>query len=279
MRVNAVNGSIQSFISLVSPMAGAALLTFANMETIFLIDVATAAAAIFLLMRFVREKPAERPAAAEGEERAGYFAEMLKGFRYVRGSRHLVHFFLFTAVYMIAVAPAAFLTPLQTARSFGTEYWRLTAIEVAFSGGMIAGGALMAAWGGFRNRTFTMAAGMALFGAFTIGLGAAPVFPVYIAFMAAAGLTMPMFNTTSYTLLQEKVEGEYLGRVFGVMSMLSGSMMPIGMLIFGPVADVVAIEWLLIGTGAFMLLQGLLVFADKTLVSWGRPSAAEKPSG
>ena len=31
--------------------------------------------------------------------------------------------------------------------------------------------------------------------------------------------------------------------------MISTSMMPIGMLIFGPISDAVKIEWLLVGTG------------------------------
>ena len=60
---------------------------------------------------------------------------------------------------------------------------------------------------------------------------------------------MPMFNTPSTVLLQEKVEGEFLGRVFSVLSMISSIMMPLGMLVFGPMADYVAIEKMLIGTG------------------------------
>jgi len=37
--------------------------------------------------------------------------------------------------------------------------------------------------------------------------------------------------------LQEKVDPAYLGRVFGVLGMVSGVMWLIGMLVFGPVAD------------------------------------------
>jgi len=40
----------------------------------------------------------------------------------------------------------------------------------------------------------------------------------------------------------------FLGRVFGVLGMISSSMMPLGMLVFGPIADGIRIEWLLIGT-------------------------------
>ena len=64
---------------------------------------------------------------------------------------------------------------------------------------------------------------------------------------------MPMFNTPATVLLQEKVEEDYLGRVFGVMGMISTSMMPLGMLIFGPIADFIKIEWMLLGTGIFII--------------------------
>lgn len=44
------------------------------------------------------------------------------------------------------MAPAAFLTPLQVVRSFGDDVWRLTAIEIAFSIGMMLGGGIIASW-------------------------------------------------------------------------------------------------------------------------------------
>jgi DHA3 family macrolide efflux protein-like MFS transporter len=72
-------------------------------------------------------------------------------------------------------------------------------------------------------------------------------------------------------LLQEKVEADFLGRVFGVLGMISSSMMPMGMLIFGPVADAVRIEWLLIGTGVLMFIQSFFLIGSRDLVEAGRP--------
>ena len=54
-----------------------------------------------------------------------------------------------------------------------------------------------------------------------------------------------MFNTPSTVLLQETVEPDYMGRVFGVLAMISSSMMPMGMLVFGPLSDVFPIEGML----------------------------------
>lgn len=70
-------------------------------------------------------------------------------------------------------------------------------------------------------------------------------------------------------LLQEKVEGDFLGRVFGVVTMISTSMMPLGMLIFGPIADIIAIELLLIGTGIALFLLAFFLLASKELVRAG----------
>jgi len=48
--------------------------------------------------------------------------------------------------------------------------------------------------------------------------------------------------------------------------MISTSMMPIGMLIFGPISDMIKIEWLLLGTGAFMIVLSILLGKDKVLL-------------
>lgn len=173
------------------------------------------------------------------------------------------------------MAPAAFLTPLQVARSFGDDVWRLTAIEIAFSIGMMVGGGIIATWGGFSNRVHTMTFASILMGGCTFALGIVPVFWIYLIFMGVFGIAMPIFNTPTMVLVQEKVDGNYLGRVFGVFGMISTSMMPIGMLIFGPISDVVKIEWLLVGTGVLILITGALLTRSKVLIEAGNPAVTE----
>lgn len=55
------------------------------------------------------------------------------------------------------------------------------------------------------------------------------------------------------------------------MGMISTSMMPIGMLVFGPIADWIPVEWLLIGTGILILTLAFLLGRDKVLIKAGRP--------
>ncbi len=275
MRVNGLFGSIQSFVMLVSPMVSAALLTFSSIEYIFFIDVITAAFAVVILLFFLKLPERERP---KGKVELNYFHDMRAGFAYIAGHSYIRLFFVFLAVLFFLCAPVAFLTPLQVTRNFGKDVWRLTAIEVVFSVGMIAGGFLMSSWGGFRNRVHTMAFAAVCMGLFTVALGLIPWFIPYLVVMGLFGVLMPAFNTPGTVILQEKVEDEFRGRVFGVMTMISTVMMPLGMLVFGPIADTVRIEYLLIGSGIALTLISLLLVLSRTLVRAGIPASASHPS-
>jgi MFS transporter, DHA3 family, macrolide efflux protein len=280
-RVNGINGGIQSALMLVSPVAAGVLLAIANIPVIFLIDVATAAIAISVLLLFVREeaKPAIAIATA-GTNKNSHFRDFLDGLKYIRAHRYLTSFFIYMACMFFFVAPSAFLTTIQTARTFGPEVWRLTAIEIVFSIGMMAGGAMVAVWGGFRNRMRTILLGNGIMALCTLGLALSPAlpafiaFPMYLSFMGVFGIAIPLLNTPSTVLLQEHVEDTYLGRAFSVFSMISGSLMPVAMLVFGPLADTIAVEPILIASGVGMFFMVITVPLNRRLMEAGEPVAS-----
>ena len=81
---------------------------------------------------------------------------------------------------------------------------------------------------------------------------------------------MPMFNTPSTVLLQETVEPDYMGRVFGVLAMISSSMMPMGMLVFA-IIRCLPIEGMLVFTGILLLVQSYFMAKNKALIQAGHP--------
>jgi DHA3 family macrolide efflux protein-like MFS transporter len=267
LRVNGINGSMQSLIALVSPLASGALLGIASIDKIFFIDVITAAAAISILLIFLHVPP---HAKALEKKKVSYFNDMREGIKYIGNHAFIRTIFIFSAIFFVLVAPLAFLTSLQVARNFGDDVWRLSVVEASFSAGMMAGGLIIASWGGFRNRMNTMVLSNLIISVCTVSLGIVPVFWIYALLMSLVGLAMPMFNTPFTVILQEKVEGDYLGRIFGVMNMISSSLMPLAMLFYGPLADVIRIEWLLITTGILMLAETCLMKANKILIDAGK---------
>ncbi|MDD3363643.1 MAG: MFS transporter [Syntrophomonas sp.] len=273
-QVNATNGTIQALVMLISPMLSGALLTITTIEIIFLIDVVTAAIAVLVLLVFLHV-PVH--AKASQKQTISYFGDLRAGFTYINKHEYVKKLFLFCAGYFFLVAPVAFLTPLQVTRSFGADVWRLTATEVTFSMGMMLGGLIMASWGGFNNKVHSMTLSTLIVGGCTFALGVIPFFSVYLIFMGLAGIVMPIFNTPFTVLLQEKVEPDFLGRVFGVLGMISSTMMPLGMLLFGPLADIIRIEWLLIGTGLLIFMEGFLLLGSKALIEAGKPIIKTDP--
>ena len=269
MRINGLHSSIQSVSMLASPTAAGALLTFAPLQIVLFIDVVTAIIGISILFFFVKvpEKTAEEKAEAAAR---GYFRGMKEGVSYIGRHKFIKQFFLCAASYSVLLAPAALLTPLQVTRDFGGDVWRLTAIELVFSVGMLVGGIIISAWGGFKNKTVTLAIGSLLFGLEGIGLGVLDNFPLYLTCMVIMGFTVPVINTPVMAILQAKVDSDYMGRVFGVMTMVTSIGMPAGMVIFGPLGDVIAIDYLLIVTGIGTLFLGLYVFLNRTLMEAGR---------
>lgn len=248
MRVNGIYASIQSGMALVAPAVAGVLYATSPLSTILFIDVITAVIGIGLLLLV----PVGKIIRSESE--LSYFADLKNGVQYVLGHpliRWLV--VLFTMVFILTVAPS-YLTPLMMVRSFGDEVWKLTVLEVSFSIGMTLGGALIAAWGGLRNRVAMVVWSSVAFGALAISMGLVTNLWFFFALMFVVGLAVPMFSTPIWTLLQEKVEAEYQGRVFGFLGIAMAVGMPLGMVIFGPFADIISVETLLIIAGSLMIV-------------------------
>lgn len=250
MKVNGINSSITSLIMFLSPAASATILSIASIETTFFIDVITAMIGISIM--FIIQ--VEGHVNAENKQKSN-LQGIKEGFSYLKENVFIKRLIVLLIIIMILISPAAFLTPLMVTRSFGGEMWRLTASEMTFSAG--------AAWGGFRNRMYTTALACALYGLLMIGLGIAPIFIMYLVFNFLIGITMPCFNTPVTVLLQEKVEPSMHGRMFSLVQIANSCALPLGMIIFGPLSDMLSVEILLIYAGIFVLFCAMYIVLSK----------------
>lgn len=262
MRINSINGSAQSAMMLISPALGAVLYSVFRIELIFLVDVVTAAIAIVILRFFVKS---ERQEVKKTREKIGYFSDLKLGLGYIRKHSFVGRFFAYMVPLSILIAPMAILFSLQITQKFGADTWRLGVNDTVFAVGMLIGSVLMMTWGGFKNRSKTIAVGCAAMSIGTVAYGVVPSFWLFLLFTVFIGLSMPLFNTPATVIIQEKVDNEYLGRVMSIMSMTMTLGMPVGLLIFGPLADVIGLWLEFVLTGAAMLLITLLFAADRKM--------------
>ena len=244
MRVNGINTTIQSALMLLGPAVAAGLYANWSIVAVFFVDVVTAVIGIGLLLTIAVPR-----IVRIGDAPVGYFDDLLGGVRYV--ARHsFVRWVLvlYAVVFLLIVAPS-YLTPLMVVRTFGDEVWKLTVNELAFSIGMLLGGGAVAAWGGTKNRMALILGSTLVFGGLSVGMGQSTNMWIFFSLMFALGVAVPAFSTPSMTVLQETVEPQMQGRVFGFVGIVMALAMPLGMAIFGPLADRFAVEALLVAAG------------------------------
>lgn len=274
MRFNGIQSTLQSLVLFAAPMVAGALLTFLSIEKIFYIDVITALIGIATVFFCVKVSKLE----TNKEQLTGiksYLNDVKEGLNFIAKKKWLRELFISIALFAVLAAPAAMLTPLQVTRTFGVDVWRLSAVEITFSLGMVLGGILISIWGGFKNKLHTMILAWFLFGFSTILFGIVPNFWIYLAVMIFCGCTIPLYNTPSLTILQSEIPPELMGRVFSVFMVVNGIAMPLSMSVFGPLGDKIKIEWLLIVTGIILVLGAFVLSKSKALLAVGKDASEE----
>ena len=143
---------------------------------------------------------------------------------------------------------------LLVSRVYGDVYWYLTAVELVGFAGMALGGVLMGIWGGFKSRVKTFAAGLLILSIMTIGMGVSPYFILYLVMMFVYSIALTIVQTATTTIIQEQTESSMQGRVFGLMGAMYSGFLPVGMAIFGPLADAMPLQWIMVGSGIALVL-------------------------
>lgn len=264
MRVNGINSTLSSVIMFISPAVSGAVLSVASLEATLFIDVVTAVIGIGITATvFIR--PYEKKFHAGNS----HLEEIKNGFSYLKENRFIKRLLIFQLLILFLISPSAFLTPLMVSRTYGSEVWRLTASEMTYSFGMIMGGLLIASWGGFKKKLNTTLMAGAFYGLMMIGMGIAPVFLIYLVCNGLIGITAPCYNAPITVTIQEKVIPEMHGRIFSFMQIATSCALPMGMVLFGPLADRVRVQSILISSGAVVVTVSLLIHLTSFLKTDG----------
>ncbi len=248
LRINGINQTIQSAMMLLAPAASGAVFGLFGIVPVFFIDVVTAAIGIGILALI-----AVPTLASISDKTSSYTTDLKEGFNYIWG-HGIVRWLLvvFAIIMLLTVAPS-FITPLMVARTFGDEVWMVTVLEIVFSIGMLISGVLISTILAKRSRIGLILFSTFSFAVLNVALGLSPNLWIFYACMFAFGLVVPLFGSPFTTLIQETVEPEMQGRAFGYVGIVMALAAPIGMSIFGPLADIVSVQALLIVSGFVMV--------------------------
>lgn len=257
-RINGQLGMVQSANFIIAPAIGAFLFTVIPINWLILLDVLGAVFGVGLLV-FVTI-----PKVISQGETIHLLTDTKFGVKKLYENKGLWHIMLNGAVFTLLFMPAASLYPLMTMGYFGQNVGQAGLVEVVYSVGMLAGGAVIGFFGKWKDRMKPIFMAYVVVGT-TIGAsgllpGTTPGFFYFLLLNAGAGFATPYFNTLLMAIIQQSYEPNVLGRVLGVFNSLMTLPGPIGLIFAGPLTDKIGVEKMFLIAGIGTLLCGIVLF-------------------
>lgn len=273
-RANALYMTFSRTADLLAPLAAGIVIASWGAANLLYINVSTfmfSAIAITLAIPIL-------PVHAIGEQYAGmhkYLAEVLEGFRFLRGRDVLFWMLMSFSIGSLVAEPIYTAILPVYARDVLQSPVALGFIYSALGLGSLVGNA-MYAWLGMRvNRSTILIGGFAIRAlAFSVMVFTPPWWMVAAAIFIGA-VTFEPINPVAMSVQQEQVPPGMRGRVFGVSTALSMCTAPVGILVFGFLMEGFGIEKTLMVFVVLNLLVPVWMITLPSLKNIQRPALAE----
>jgi DHA3 family macrolide efflux protein-like MFS transporter len=260
-RVAGMNQTLQGTINIFAPPLGALLIELMPTQNVLAIDVGTALMAILPLVFIAIPQPLrQRVQVDDTATRPSYWQDVRAGFRYVLRWPGLLGVLLLAMMLNFLLSPTTALTPLVVTEVFQKGAAELGWTRAVFGAGTILAGVLLSVWGGFKRRIVTSLSGVIGVGLGVILFGLAPANMFFLLLLASfvQGFAVVFANGPLQAIFQSTIAPDIQGRVFSLLGAGAAVMMPLSLLIAGPVADWLGVQFWYIAGGAICTLTTLV---------------------
>lgn len=273
-RISGMNQTLRGALGIAAPLMAALLLEVVPLFGVLAIDVITAIIAIIPLLIVTLpqiDQPQEKvPRISQ------VWIDIQEGYKFLLGWKGLLYLTLAATILNFLINPGFTFLPLLVTSYFNKGVIEMSMIESAFSSGMIIGGLVLSAWGGFKRNMHTILMGIIGLAIGTGVIAASPADRFYLAVAGVfiAGFMNPMANGPIFAIMQTYVEPAMQGRVFSLLESIVSAMMPLSMAIAAPVADWIGIRgWLVFGAlGCAVIGVGGFFIPELVRIEDGRDS-------
>jgi DHA3 family macrolide efflux protein-like MFS transporter len=258
-RIAGINQIISSIANIAGPALGALFITLWDVEFVLLLDVAGAMIAVTSLL-FVHIPNPEKTI----EKVKNVFHEMKEGAVTVLKNKGLSLIFLFSILGTFFIMPVSVLFPLMTLRHFAGDAFQVSLIEILWSVGALAGGAIMGAKVYKINKIILINSMYILLGLSFLFSGILPPngFILFAILTAIGGVAGAIYNSAFTAIVQTNIDPSALGRVFSMF--FTTCLIPslIGLIGIGFFADGLGITTSFIVCGVILALIGIIAFIN-----------------
>ncbi|MEM7349981.1 MAG: MFS transporter, partial [Acidobacteriota bacterium] len=242
-------------IGILAPPLGGLLLLAIGLKGIVLLNFASYFAPIIILLLVRLPKPevsAEGQAAAKGST----LQQAIYGWTFLRQRRGLLHLVLMSASITLCLSMVSTLFP-PLVLGFASPVV-LGLVLSATGVGTLAGGIVMAVWGGAQRRVPVILGVMAAESLILLLGGLQPNAALIASAAFCFSLGFPIMAGHGQAIWMSKVPPDVQGRVFAMRGMILGAAGPVGLLTAGPLADQV-FEPLMAADGPLASTVGQLI--------------------
>ena len=243
--------SLQSISYILSPAVAALLYSVWELNTIIAIDVLGAVIAS-LTVAFVKIPKLK---VDQQSLQLNFIKEMKDGIVVLRQNKGLFALLLLGTLYTFVYMPIHALYPLISMEYFNGTPMHISITEIAFAAGMLVGGLLLGRLGSYEKRVLLITGSFFMMGASLAVSGLLPSngFVMFVVCCVIMGLSVPFYSGVQTALFQEKINPEYLGRVFSLTGSIMSLAMPLGLILSGFFADRIGVNYWFLFSGIIII--------------------------
>lgn len=277
-RAMSLNQISMSFAAIGSPAVGGLLYGAVSMEVFLVIFIAASVIAVFLESTMNFNLFAKRTIASEEKPKESMWASMKAGIMYLKSKQ----------IIMVIIWISLLINFLFGAFEVGYSYILIEKLKMepqhfGFTQGAFAVGMLtLSIYFSIRkdvkypllfSKRGLIALG-SIMGAISLPLMVSTsylaVFIYYIILMLGFGAMIIVVNTPIQVMMQKMIDDDYKGRVFSILETMAMALMPLGMILFGFLYDVIPSQYILLSSSA-LLIGVVLILARPSVIRKAHP--------
>lgn len=265
-RAMSLNQISMSFAAIGSPAVGGLLYGAVSMELFLVIFIAASMMAVFLESTMNFNLFAKRAIAPEGKPKESMWQSMKAGLNYLKSKQVLMVIiwvsllinFLFGAYevgYSYILIEKLKMEPQQFGFTQGAFAIGMLVLSIYFSiRKEVKYPLLISKWGVIALGSIMGAISLPLM----FSMSYLTIFIYYVILMFGFGAMIIVINTPLQVMMQKMIDDDFKGRVFSILETMAMALMPLGMILFGFLYDVLPGQYILLASSA--LLIGVVLF-------------------
>lgn len=245
---------ITSVSTMLGPALGAGMMAVIPIAPIMLVDIIGAALAILCLLTI------SLPDVPGSGEPVHLFSDTKQGFLAMKENKPLMAAFIPVIFASMLYMPLGSLFPLLVRTHYTGGAAHNAVAEFAFSAGVLVSSLVMGIWGGLKKRFLMISMAICTLGlaAFCSGILPMEGFLGFVACCFIMGASGTFFNVPLMAHIQETVAPQMMGKVFSLLTTAMTLATPFGLILAGPVSEVIGVQLWFAGSGIVMAAIGIV---------------------